>query len=266
MCCWCLRIFLRFNPRAPCGARPAIRSDSSTSTCFNPRAPCGARQDALRYGSECRRVSIHAPHAGRDLEHAIEIAEEEFQSTRPMRGATAGRLPIRQRPVCFNPRAPCGARPFAGIFRTSAEKFQSTRPMRGATGFPSACFPAALFQSTRPMRGATCSLDLFRLRCQFQSTRPMRGATHGHRQAGRSQMFQSTRPMRGATFCKVDIFFFLNVSIHAPHAGRDRETPSISCPTVCFNPRAPCGARLATVLTAARLDMFQSTRPMRGAT
>ena len=35
-------------------------------------------------------ISIHAPHAGRDVERALALTRELiFQSTRPMRGATA---------------------------------------------------------------------------------------------------------------------------------------------------------------------------------
>ena len=78
-------------------------------------------------------ISIHAPHAGRDVDRAVVLrALAEFQSTRPMRGATGGlsRLPRLSpfqstRPMrgatpsltsaagsrrYFNPRAPCGAR------------------------------------------------------------------------------------------------------------------------------------------------------------
>ena len=56
-------------------------------------------------------VSIHAPHAGRDLGQYLGLADAlKFQSTRPMRGATT------QSGKEFGPEA-----------------FQSTRPMRGAT-------------------------------------------------------------------------------------------------------------------------------------
>ena len=33
-----------------------------------------------------------------------------------------------------------------------------------------------------------------------------------------------------------------------------------------FNPRAPCGARLAWMYLFKNYDLFQSTRPVRGAT
>ena len=82
------------------------------------------------------RISIHAPHTGRDPKHFMltEIAKE-FQSTRPIRGATLARL----------------------VLDTDTAKFQSTRPIRGATTKNANCAADKQFQSTRPIRGATAS-------------------------------------------------------------------------------------------------------------
>ena len=57
-----------------------------------------------------------------------------FQPTRPLRGATGGQGGILSLSPYFNPRAPCGARPWApwNLLSLSAE-FQPTRPLRGAT-------------------------------------------------------------------------------------------------------------------------------------
>src|SRR5580692_2237918 len=55
-----------FNPRAPCGARPITLSNLAGTCRFNPRAPCGARLSA---GTRA-------------------WVEAEFQSTRPVWGAT----------------------------------------------------------------------------------------------------------------------------------------------------------------------------------
>ena len=87
---WLGRLALRgFNPRAPCGARPAewrainylgavsihaplagrdtsTRSRLSGHSGFNPRAPCGARQTRSFAAERRTHVSIHAPLAGRD--------------------------------------------------------------------------------------------------------------------------------------------------------------------------------------------------------
>ena len=79
------------------------------------------------------------------------------------------------------------------------------------------------------------------------------------------------------------------ISIHAPHAGRDFLLPVVRGRRVYFNPRAPCGARpfgnevmlpvgfisihaphagrdTLWIGSAIRFSLFQSTRPMRGAT
>ena len=57
---------------------------------FNPRAPCGARQSFYFAPFVVSHISIHAPRAGRD--YGIRSPWKElllFQSTRPVRGATA---------------------------------------------------------------------------------------------------------------------------------------------------------------------------------
>ena len=58
----------------------------------------------------------------------------------------------------------------------------------------------------------------------------------------------------------------LGVSIHAPRAGRDVEPATPITKTSCFNPRAPCGARRRTGNADYKNFLFQSTRPVRGAT
>ena len=57
-------------------------------------------------------------------------------------------------------------------------------------------------------------------------------------------MFQSTRPVRGATPYGKRIWQSVKVSIHAPRAGRDDAKKRKAKEMKCFNPRAPCGARL----------------------
>ena len=167
-----------------------------------------------------------------------------FQSTRPVRGATVG-VTTSVCVGCFNPRAPCGARPVGMMPPSSSISFQSTRPVRGATG--------------------------------------------DERKPTDKQMFQSTRPVRGATRSGTATRTNHKVSIHAPRAGRDRDVGGLTGVDISFNPRAPCGARQLLCkmehnlhhvsihapragrdgLTLSALTMmllFQSTRPVRGAT
>ena len=57
------------------------------------------------------------------------------------------------------------------------------------------------------------------------------------------------------------------ISIHAPRAGRDEINQTTNKKEdQHFNPRAPSGARLLCIGRGDRVDGFQSTRPVRGAT
>ena len=145
-----------------------------------------------------------------------------FQSTRPMRGATAyfDEKPVSQ--LYFNPRAPCGARPGRRTMPPRHSRFQSTRPMRGATN---AC---------RTLHKATE---------RFQSTRPMRGATI-QPNFERSTFYISIHaPHAGRDLDELQLSRDPGISIHAPHAGRDCSHSCPASPLRYFNPRAPCGAR-----------------------
>ena len=56
-----------FNPRAPCGARPSAPPQCyKTGRNFNPRALCGARRLFLQPLRLVGQISIRAPRAGRD--------------------------------------------------------------------------------------------------------------------------------------------------------------------------------------------------------
>ena len=213
-----------FNPRAPCGARPGQSGAAERRyQNFNPRAPCGARPAAASRPGQRTGISIHAPHAGRDQRHQHLFGQNLiFQSTRPMRGATASTA------VC-----------------ASTEEFQSTRPMRGATcGFhlrnhfrrdfnPRAPCGARRFPPPRILPRFPISIHAPHAGRDYGFARQHRRKTisihapHAGRDVSRRRgfcrgfQFQSTRPMRGATSAAWDNI----VAIFD------------------FNPRAPCGAR-----------------------
>ena len=190
-------------------------------------------------------ISIHAPHAGRDgcfqrsagfcvqfqstrpMRGATFFAKPmmdlslEFQSTRPMRGAT-GALFILHLQKIISIHAPHAGRDSKGTARTFTASDFNPRAPCGARRNPAADRGSdGEFQSTRPMRGATPMPSLPPTMIRFQSTRPMRGATTQDDPDRIAELFQSTRPMRGAT-------------IRRPWRNGARQY---------FNPRAPCGAR-----------------------
>ena len=61
---------INFNPRSPCGERPAYNSPSAPRKNFNPRSPCGERLYKIPY----------------------RLLFPEFQSTLPLWGATPQNL------------------------------------------------------------------------------------------------------------------------------------------------------------------------------
>ena len=189
---------------------------------FNPRAPCGARQTGPLPGAG-HPISIHAPRVGRDRrEDEDKRLAAQFQSTRPVWGATTGSNGRGRTGRHFNPRAPCGARRPRAQMRQRSARFQSTRPVWGATRMV-LCKPKVCWISIHAPRVG---------RDTHQAHKPCGGRISIHApRVGRdlccrtpfpkTAAFQSTRPVWGAT---------LRAAI-----------PSV--PRKHFNPRAPCGAR-----------------------
>ena len=148
---------------------------------------------------------------------------ELFQSTRPMRGATAiaiatGKLSFVSihaphagrdfdyvkdslQGCSFNPRAPCGARPRP--LRAAARALVSIHaPHAGRDRRFFIVRPAKeSFQSTRPMRGATCPRRCSSPGscCRFNPRAPCGARPTSSEAEMPASRFQSTRPMRGAT-------------------------------------------------------------------
>ena len=145
---------------------------------FNPRSPCGERRSLPTLSDSWIRISIHAPLAGSDKNpsqrvytggnfnprspcgerHTVRlllIKMGKFQSTLPLRGATAGARPER-RTGCISIHAPlAGSDGYHYRVGKLREEFQSTLPLRGATLKPLLWTAAREFQSTLPLRGAT---------------------------------------------------------------------------------------------------------------
>ena len=170
-------------------------------------------------------ISIHAPHAGCDSDrsaHGYRLLR--FQSTHPMRGATATWPPGGYRPSNFNPRTPCGVRPDVPLFDIPKPgDFNPRTPcgvrlIRQSSAFPtngiSIHAPHAgcdsgrckrwnvkrLFQSTHPMRGATEEPAItIRKNTNFNPRTPCGVRLVQEVTAAAGQLFQSTHPMRGAT-------------------------------------------------------------------
>ena len=123
-----------FNPRAPYGARPVCcLAANGCFTYFNPRAPYGARPICLFGLNSKSRISIHAPHTGRDRINPNHQGDKStFQSTRLIRGATTTQHQKPAKRHYFNPRAPYGARPADVLVRRGKALYFNPRAPYGA--------------------------------------------------------------------------------------------------------------------------------------
>ena len=257
------------------------------------KKPTHTGRDATKEATGIKHeISIHAPHTGRDsVDRAPSFGTSTFQSTRPIRGATKSTLPRGRGRPHFNPRAPYGARPVLSSRSYSYSVFQSTRPIRGATDSCSRCRLSISISIRAPHTGRDQRTHLRSSRQPYFNPRAPYGARPGAgtapdpvlaisihaphtgrddtrlRSSSTSLVFQSTRPIRGATNRHSNILSKHNdfnprapygarlagysegyasgvISIHAPHTGRDEGNLS----------------------DHTTLLIFQSTRPIRGAT
>ena len=123
-----------FNPRPPCGVRPAAISLPCSSVGFNPRPPCGVRLEKIAKIKGVTAFQSTPPLRGATESLRLTLFRSKFQSTPPLRGATGtGR----------GSRAKC--------------KFQSTPPLRGATCLWYNLIPVFFVSIHAPLAGC----DLF---------------------------------------------------------------------------------------------------------
>ena len=213
-----------------------------------------------------------------------------FQSTRPLRGATALVVSMSGR-VRISIHAPLAGRDLTtfGLWAITPI-FQSTRPLRGATSCAlrlqsrtgisihaplagrddvdhSKLPPVVRFQSTRPLRGATDGeTNNSAYGWNFNPRTPC-GARHQELQNIRNRGDFNPRTPCGARLprggCDISAF---GISIHAPLAGRDH-TVFLRLFRLLISIHAPLAGRdyhLASI--RAVYATFQSTHPLRGAT
>ena len=80
-------------------------------------------------------------------------------------------------------------------------------------------------------------------------------------------VFQSTRPIRGATALFLESPPNRSISIHAPHTGRDQPGGQLFGHILTISIHAPhTGRDTVTDADSDTVTVFQSTRPIRGAT
>ena len=147
----------------------------------------------------------------------------KFQSTPPLRGATALQPRLQAQGSPFQSTHPLRGATQFGVDLEAVSRFQSTHPLRGATlnsanpdfdeivsihAPPARCDLIAeasiiydfMFQSTHPLRGATYMCDKRRCYCiRFNPRTPCEVRRNLQKFKPILAVFQSTHPLRGAT-------------------------------------------------------------------
>ena len=100
-----------FNPRPPCGGRPAVAADD------------------LVIGD----ISIHGPRVGADAKPGLTQVTIGISIHGPRVGADLTRFVIFTGLSNFNPRPPCGGRRLPASLQAPPLRFQSTAPVWGPT-------------------------------------------------------------------------------------------------------------------------------------
>ena len=124
----------------------------------------------------------------------------------------------------FNPRSPYGERPVESSIERPISGFQSTLPIRGATTLASDGCMMLIISIHAPHTGSDPRQRL-RPRCpaNFNPRSPYGERPHPLGTVTIPAVFQSTLPMRGATGTDPSYLQKIMISIHAPHAGSDKD-------------------------------------------
>ena len=177
------RVYTDFNPRPPCGGRPAQSARLLPGPCisihapraggdpncrtalrprryFNPRPPCGGRHSGILSDEEFAAFQSTPPVRGATIEQIFISRRTKISIHAPRAGGDNKVTMLRDKATDFNPRPPCGGRRSVLFSGNKLIRFQSTPPVRGATLFCLGLYSNMPFQSTPPVRGAT----IFRLR------------------------------------------------------------------------------------------------------
>ncbi len=234
----------RFNPRSPCGERPARLPARGGLRWFQSALPVWGATRSRRSRIWGFVVSIRAPRVGSD-------EREARLSARISVSIRAPRVGSDEKPECvssaiggFNPRSPCGERQERDELRAILESFQSALPVWGAT----------------------CPLPHGHYLPLFQSALPVWGATHRHVPLPRRVRVSIRAPRVGSDSERGMPSHPGVVSIRAPRVGSDCAREQQAGADRGFNPRSPCGERRHRHVAFVSPWPFQSALPVWGAT
>ena len=237
---------MEISTHAPRAGSDETRETARLEHLISTHAP-RAGSDRLAVGLVADQdISTHAPRAGSDVPISSGFAASQlFQPTLPVRGATARVPALRRHQAHFNPRSPCGERPFLRYSANLSKRFQPTLPVRGATGTSSSpTRPSLNFNPRSPCGERRAGAALRARFTKFQPTLPC--GERPHRRCPGSHGRPDFNP-------------------RSPCGERLRLVHD-DAGLFDFNPRSPCGERHDYGGMGVARFVFQPTLPVRGAT
>ena len=109
---------------------------------FNPRSPYGERRYIMHVRRSAMQISIHAPHTGSDQNEDEQRDEEQYFNPRSPYGERQRRAGPHTGSLKFQSTLPIRGATAARARGRGPRQFQSTLPIRGATA-PSGCSPSS---------------------------------------------------------------------------------------------------------------------------
>ena len=149
----------------------------------------------------------------------------KFQFTSPVWRTTSLRRTKLRNAGNFNPRPPCGGRPFPLSSRASLINFNPRPPCGGRQSEGFRYIENAAFQSTSPVwRTTTCEISFTIPPRDFNPRPPCGGRRRQHPRNIRRRRFQSTSPVWRTTRAVVlTLTEGAEISIHVPRVEDDMD-------------------------------------------
>ena len=146
---------------------------------FNPRSPCGERPALYGDAFKAVHISTHAPRAGSDGECWGTVDESAgFQPTLPVRGATHSISSQKQTSRKFQPTLPVRGATLPPLPTALHSAISTHAPRAGSDRYVPALCKTLTISTHAPRAGSDTNQDGFDfLDQQFQPTLPVRGAT-----------------------------------------------------------------------------------------
>ena len=189
-----------FNPRTPCGVRPADLPKAHAEAQFQSTHPLRGATLVSPPALLALCISIHAPLAGCDPPGLPGQAVGEISIHAPLAGCDVAAFHASARDADFNPRTPCGVRLPALTDQAVMARFQSTHPLRGATALLKEIEQGFAISIHAPLAGCDDELRVKKHDPVYFNPRTPCGVRPAcSKRKADILKFQSTHPLRGAT-------------------------------------------------------------------